>query len=89
MSNSLTDAQRASLKSILQRISQIDKERKALSEDMKELMVEAKSNGLEPKFVKDTYKVMSIGPTQYLVQTGELEEYLNAAGVITYKQDKE
>jgi len=40
------------LKSIIERIERLEEERKALADDIKDVLTEAKSNGFEPKIIR-------------------------------------
>jgi uncharacterized protein (UPF0335 family) len=69
------------LKSIIERIERLEEEKKALAEDIKEVMAEAKGNGFEPKIIRRILSLRKRDRAEIDEEQTLLELYLQAIGM--------
>ncbi len=69
------------LKSIIERIERLEEEKKALSEDIKEVYAEAKANGFDTKVLRKVISIRKQDPSDRKEQDAILELYLSAIGM--------
>jgi uncharacterized protein (UPF0335 family) len=66
----------------LNRLERMDNEIKDLRSDFKDILLEAKGKGYEPKMLRKALKVRKQGAATYTAEQEELELYLAASGLI-------
>jgi uncharacterized protein (UPF0335 family) len=52
------------LKSIIERIERLEEERKALADDIKDVLTEAKHSGFEPKIIRKVIALRRLPPAE-------------------------
>ena len=66
------------LKSIIERIERLEEERKALADDIKDVLTEAKSNGYEPKIIRKVIALRKMDPAEREQLQLMIETYMAA-----------
>lgn len=69
------------LLSIIERVERLEEERKALSEDIRDIFTEAKSAGFDVKIVKQLIKLRKQEPAEVEEQETLLDIYRKALGM--------
>lgn len=69
------------LRSFIQRIERLEEEKKTISEDIREVFAEAKSNGFDPKIMRQVIKLRKMEVADRQEQEALLETYLTALGM--------
>lgn len=69
------------LKSILQRLERLDEDRRAVADDIKEVLHEAKGNGFDPAIIKAVLKIKNTDRAKFSEQHSLIIMYCNAAGI--------
>jgi uncharacterized protein (UPF0335 family) len=70
------------LKSFVERIERLDEEKRALSEDIKEIYAEAKGNGFAPKIIRQIIKIRKMDKDKLDEEETLLELYKRALGMV-------
>jgi uncharacterized protein (UPF0335 family) len=70
------------LKSIVERIERLAEEKQALADDIKEVLMEAKSNGFDTKTIRKAISLRKQDANERAEQEALLETYLLALGMI-------
>ena len=68
------------LRSLIERIERLEEEKKALSEDIKEVYGEAKANGFDPKIMRQVVRIRKMDRSDRQEQEALLDLYLEALG---------
>ena len=66
------------LRSFIERIERLEEEKKALTEDIREVYSEAKGNGFDPKIMRKVISLRKIERAERQEQDALLELYLSA-----------
>lgn len=69
------------LRSIIERVERLEAEKKALSSDIKDIMVEAKSAGFDSKVIKQVIRIRAQEPADVEEQETLLDLYRRALGM--------
>lgn len=69
------------LRSIIERVERLEEEKKALSEDIKDIFAEAKSAGFDVKVVRQVIRIRKMEPAEFEEQQTLLDLYLRALGM--------
>ncbi|MCZ8316395.1 DUF2312 domain-containing protein [Phreatobacter sp.] len=69
------------LKSIIERIERLEEEKKALSDDIKDVYGEAKANGFDTKVLRKIISLRKQDRDERMEQEAILELYLQALGM--------
>jgi uncharacterized protein (UPF0335 family) len=69
------------LRSFVQRIERLEEEKKATSDDIREVFSEAKSNGFDPKIMRQVLRLRKMETADRQEQEALLETYLSALGM--------
>ncbi|KAF0125119.1 MAG: hypothetical protein FD152_2846 [Xanthobacteraceae bacterium] len=69
------------LKSIIERIERLEEEKKALSDDIKDVYGEAKANGFDTKVLRKIVSLRKQDRDERMEQEAILELYLQALGM--------
>ena len=70
------------LKSIIERIERLEEEKKAISEDIKDIYAESKSNGYDVAALRTIIKMRKQDPNERAEAESILEVYMNALGML-------
>jgi len=69
------------LQSIVDRIERLTEEKKALAEDIKDIFLEAKSAGFDPKVLRQLIRIRAQEPAEVEEQESLLDTYRRALGM--------
>ncbi len=69
------------LRSFIQRIERLEEEKKTISDDIREVYAEAKSNGYDPKVMRQVVRIRKLDDADRQEQEAILETYLSALGM--------
>jgi uncharacterized protein (UPF0335 family) len=70
------------LKAIIERIERLEEEKKAISDDIKDVYAEAKGNGYDVKALRTIIRMRKEDPNERAEQETILETYLQALGMM-------
>jgi uncharacterized protein (UPF0335 family) len=70
------------LKSIIERIERLEEEKKAISEDIKDVYAESKGNGFDVKALRTIIRLRKQDPNERQEEETILETYMQALGMI-------
>lgn len=68
------------LRSIIERVERLEKERKALADDIKDIFAEAKSAGFDVKVIRQVIRIRKQEPAEVEEQETLLDLYRRAIG---------
>lgn len=71
------------LKAIIERIEKLEEEKKATSEDIRDVYAEAKGNGFDAKALRAIVKMRKMDSDERREQEEILETYMHALGMLT------
>lgn len=69
------------LLNVVERIERLNEEKKALSDDIKDIMTEAKSAGFDTKVIRQILSIRKQDPTERQAQEQIRDTYLRAIGM--------
>lgn len=69
------------LRAYIQRIEKLEEEKKAISDDIREVFAEAKGNGFDPKVMRQVLRLRKMDVADRQEQEAVLEVYLAALGM--------
>lgn len=75
------------LRSFIQRIERLEEEKKTISDDIRDVFAEAKSNGFDPKIMRQVLKIRKMETAERQEQDALLETYLAALGMLESADD--
>jgi uncharacterized protein (UPF0335 family) len=70
------------LRSFIQRIERLEEEKKTISDDIRDVFAEAKSNGFDPKIMRQVLKIRKMETAERQEHDALLETYLAALGML-------
>jgi uncharacterized protein (UPF0335 family) len=70
------------LKAIIERIERLEEEKKAISDDIRDVYAEAKGNGYDVKALRTIIRMRKEDPNDRAEQETILETYLQALGML-------
>jgi len=70
------------LKAIVERIERMEEEKKAISEDIKDIYAEAKGGGFDTKAIRTIIRLRKQDPDERKEEESILETYMHALGMI-------
>ena len=70
------------LKAFVERIEKLEEEKKAISDDIRDVYAESKANGFDVKALRQIIKLRKIEPTERDEQEAILETYMQALGML-------
>lgn len=70
------------IKSIVERIERLEEEKKALSDDIKEVYAEAQANGFDTKTLRTVVRLRKQDSSERQEQEALLETYMHALGML-------
>jgi uncharacterized protein (UPF0335 family) len=77
---SKTNFAKDQLKSIVERIERLEDEKKALSDDIKDVYAEAKGHGFDVKILRKVVRIRKMDAAQRSTEEEMLDLYLSAVG---------
>lgn len=69
------------LKSVIERIERLEEEKKALSDDIKDVYAEAKANGFDPAILRKIVSLRKMDRDERMEEEAILEMYKQALGM--------
>ncbi len=81
INESMNQASAGQLKSIIERIERLEEEKKALSEDIRDVYAEAKGSGFDAKVLRKVVALRKQDLSERQEQDAILETYLAALGM--------
>jgi len=73
---------RDQLKAIIERIERLEEEKKAISDDIRDVYAESKGNGFEVKALRTIVRLRKQDPNERQEQESILETYMQALGML-------
>jgi uncharacterized protein (UPF0335 family) len=73
---------RDQLRSLIERIERLEEEKKAISEDIKEVYGEAKGTGFDVKAMRQIVRIRKLDASDRMEQEAILDTYLHALGMV-------
>ncbi|VAW22390.1 hypothetical protein MNBD_ALPHA11-1262 [hydrothermal vent metagenome] len=73
---------RDQLRAFIERIERLEDEKKAISEDIKEVYAEAKGSGFDAKIIRQVVRIRKLDASDRLEQEALLDTYMHALGMI-------
>jgi uncharacterized protein (UPF0335 family) len=70
------------LKAIVERIEKLEEEKKASSDDIRDVYAEAKGNGFDPKALRSIVRMRKMDSDERREQQEVLDTYLHALGML-------
>ena len=70
------------LKAIVERIEKLEEEKKASSDDIRDVYAEAKGNGFDPKALRSSVRMRKLDSDERREQQEVLETYMHALGML-------
>jgi uncharacterized protein (UPF0335 family) len=70
------------LKSIIERIENLEGEKKSISDDIKDVYAEAKGNGYDTKALRTVIRLRKLAANERQEQEALLETYMQALGML-------
>jgi uncharacterized protein (UPF0335 family) len=77
------------LKSFVERIERLDEEKKAISDDIREIYAEAKGNGWDPKIMRIIVRRRKMAAAERAEQDALVDTYASALGMTAAEADSE
>lgn len=72
----------AQIKSIVERVENLNEQKAALASDVKDIFAEAKSNGFDTKALRTLIKLRAIDPSKRKAEAEMLDVYMHAIGML-------
>ena len=73
---------RDQLKAIIERIERLEEEKKAISDDIRDVYAESKGNGVDVKVLRTIVRLRKQDPNERQEQESILETYMQALGML-------
>lgn len=73
---------RDQLRAFVERIERLEEEKKAISDDIKEVYAEAKGNGFDSKVLRQIVRIRKQDKTERMEQEAILDLYMHALGMV-------
>ena len=70
------------LKAFIERIEKLEEEKKAITDDIRDVYAEAKGNGYDVKALRQIVKLRKLEPSEREEQEAIVETYMNALGML-------
>jgi uncharacterized protein (UPF0335 family) len=72
------------LRSIVERVEKLEEEKKAISDDIRDVFAEAKVNGFDVKALRAIVRLRKMDSSERAEQDAILETYMHALGMLKY-----
>lgn len=73
---------RDQLRALIERIERLEEEKKAISEDIKEVYGEAKGTGFDVKVIRQIVRIRKMDASDRMEQEAILDTYMHALGMV-------
>ncbi len=73
---------RDQLRALIERIERLEEEKKAISEDIKEVYGEAKGTGFDVKAIRQIVRIRKMDASDRMEQEAILDTYMHALGMV-------
>lgn len=73
---------RDQLRALIERIERLEEEKKAISEDIKEVYGEAKGGGFDVKIIRQVVRIRKLDANDRMEQEAILDTYMHALGMV-------
>ncbi len=73
---------RDQLRALIERIERLEEEKKAISEDIKEVYGEAKGGGFDVKTIRQIVRIRKLDANDRMEQEAILDTYMHALGMV-------
>lgn len=80
---------RDQLRAFVERIERLEEEKKAISDDIKEVYAEAKGNGFDTKVLRQLVRIRKQDRNERMEQEAILDLYMHALGMVPQSVDEE
>jgi uncharacterized protein (UPF0335 family) len=70
------------LRLLIERAERLEEEKKGISDDIKDVMAEAKSRGYDPKAIRKIMQIRKKKPEEHQEEQSILEVYMQALGMV-------
>lgn len=70
------------LKAVIERVERLEEEKKAISDDIRDVFAEAKVNGFDVKALRAIVRLRKLDANERQEQEAILETYMNALGML-------
>ena len=80
--STLEGSARQQLRAFIERIERLEEEKAALGSDIREVYLEAKGTGFDPKILRQVVRVRKLEDSERQEQEAVLEVYLHALGML-------
>lgn len=70
------------LRALIERIERLEEEKKAISEDIKEVYGEAKGGGFDVKTIRQIVRIRKLDANDRMEQEAILDTYMHALGMV-------
>ena len=70
------------LKAFVERVEKLEEEKKAISDDIRDVYAESKANGFDVKALRTIVRLRKMEPTEREEQDAILETYMHALGML-------
>jgi len=87
--NSKANLVEGQLTALVERIERLEEEKKAISDDIKEVYAEAKGNGFDVKILRRVISLRKKEPAERMEEEALLEVYLSALGMAPQEDSDE
>lgn len=77
------------LKALIERVERLDEDKKALSDDIREIYAEAKGNGWDPKIMRIIVRCRKMAKADRDEQDALVDTYSAALGMLPAEDDEE
>ena len=77
------------LRAFIERIERMEEEKKAISDDIKEIYAEAKGNGFDTKVLRQIVRIRKQDASERMEQEALLELYMAALGMAAAPRDSD
>ena len=80
--DSATHFAKEQLKAVIERVERLEEEKKALSDDIRDVFAEAKGNGFDVKALRAIIRLRRLDADERREQDAILETYMHALGML-------
>lgn len=70
------------LRSFIERIERLEEEKKAISDDIREIYAESKGNGFDAKILRQVVRLRKLDKSERMEQEAILDLYMHALGMV-------
>ena len=89
MTNATESVAQDMIRAFIERIERMEEEKKAISDDIKEIYAEAKGNGLDTVVLRQIIRIRKLDAAERMEKETLLELYMAALGMAVAPRDEE